>query len=52
LVTDHHELSERITDLLAISDIAFDWKALSRKPRGRPPSVETWKRRGSSAGVS
>jgi len=45
LVTDHHELSERITDLLAISDLAFDWKKLSRKPRGRPPSVETWKRR-------
>lgn len=51
LVTDHHELSERITDLLAISDLAFDWKELARKPRGRPLSVETWKRRGLSAGV-
>ena len=51
LVTDHHELSEKITDLLAISDLAFDWKELSRKPRGRPPSVETWKRRGLFAGV-
>lgn len=41
LVADYHELSERITDLLAISDLAFDWKKLSRRPRGRPPSVET-----------
>jgi hypothetical protein len=52
LVTDHHELSERITDLLAISDLAFDWKELSRKPRGRPPIKErlaAWERRGLSA---
>jgi hypothetical protein len=37
LTTDPHELSERITDLLAISDLAFDWKQLTRKPRGRHP---------------
>lgn len=48
LVTDPHELSERITDLLAISDLAFDWKQLARKPRGRSPtkkSVATWEKR-------
>lgn len=52
LVADPHELSERITDLLAISDLAFDWKELARKPRGRPPtkeSVATWAKRGLSA---
>ena len=50
LVNDAHELSERITDLLAISDLALDWKTLAQKPRGRPPmkeSVTKWKRRSS-----
>lgn len=36
-LTDPHELSERIIDLLAISEVVFDWKAMTRKPRGRPP---------------
>jgi len=36
LVTDPHELSERIIDLLAISELAFDWRELTKKPRGRP----------------
>jgi len=48
LVSDHHELSERIADLLAISDLAFDWKELARKPRGRPStkeSVVSWGKR-------
>jgi len=35
IVSDPHELSEKIADLLAISDLAFDWRALARKPRGR-----------------
>ncbi len=48
LVADPHELSERITDLLAISDLAFDWKELARKPRGRPSKKEStaiWEKR-------
>jgi len=46
IVADPHELSEKITDLLAISDLAFDWKELTRKPRGRPPKREVaWRRR-------
>jgi len=38
--TDPHEMSERIIDLLAISDVSFDWKGLAQKPRGRPPKSE------------
>jgi len=41
LAADPHELSERITDLLAISEFAFDWKALAQKPRGRPSTKES-----------
>lgn len=37
LTSDPHELSEKITDLLAISDLAFDWKSLAQKRRGRLP---------------
>jgi hypothetical protein len=37
LTSDPHELSERIADLLAISDLAFDWKSLAQKRRGRLP---------------
>jgi len=37
LTSDPHELSERIADLLAISDLAFDWKSLAQKRRGRAP---------------
>jgi len=47
IIEDPHEMSEKITDLLAISDLAFDWKKLTLKPRGRPSKREvTWKRRG------
>jgi hypothetical protein len=41
MVADPHELSERITDLLAISDLYFDWKELARKPRGRTSAKES-----------
>jgi len=50
-VTDPHELSERIADLLAMSELYFDWKELARKPRGRPPtkeSVTRWEQRAES----
>lgn len=40
IATDPHELSEKITDLLAISDLAFNWKELAHKPRGRPPKEQ------------
>jgi len=40
LTSDPHELSEKIADLLAISDLAFDWKSLAQKRRGRPPRRE------------
>lgn len=40
MALDPHELSEKITDLLAISDLAFNWKELAQKPRGRPPKRE------------
>jgi hypothetical protein len=41
LTADPHELSERIADLVAISELAFDWKALTQKPRGRPSAKES-----------
>lgn len=34
---DPHELSEKIVDLVAISERLFDWKELIKKPRGRQP---------------
>jgi hypothetical protein len=40
VATDPHELSERIADLLAISDLAFNWRELAQKPRGRPSKRE------------
>jgi hypothetical protein len=40
LTSDPHELSEKIADLLAISDLAFDWKRLAQKRRGRPQRRE------------
>jgi hypothetical protein len=40
LISDPYELSEKIADLLAISDLAFDWKSLAQKRRGRPPRKE------------
>ena len=40
LTSDPHELSEKIADLLAISDLAFDWKSLAQKRRGRQPKSQ------------
>ena len=40
LTSDPHELSEKIADLLAISDLAFDWKSLAQKRRGRLPKSQ------------
>jgi len=34
---DSHELSEKITDLVSISERAFDWKELIKKRKGRRP---------------
>jgi hypothetical protein len=39
LSNDPHEISEKIIDLIAISDIAFDWKQLAHKRRGRLPKT-------------
>jgi len=37
---DPHELSEKITELVSISDRTFDWKELAKKPKGRHPKEE------------
>jgi hypothetical protein len=34
---DPHELSERIIELVSVSERTFDWKELTKKPQGRPP---------------
>lgn len=34
---DPHELSEKMTDLVALSERAFNWEELVKKRRGRPP---------------
>lgn len=34
---DPHELSERIIDLVSVSERKFDWKELVKKPKGRRP---------------
>jgi len=51
-VVDPHEMSEKITDLVAISEKAFDFKKMAQKIRGRPPKKETvaaWEKRGKIA---
>jgi hypothetical protein len=37
---DSHELSEKITELVALSERTFDWKELAKKPTGRHPKEE------------
>jgi len=37
---DPHELSERIIELVSISERTFDWKELAKKPKGRHPKEE------------
>lgn len=37
---DPHELSEKIVELVSISERAFDWKELAKKPKGRRPKEE------------
>jgi hypothetical protein len=37
---DPHELSERIVELVSISERTFDWKELAKKPKGRRPKGE------------
>jgi len=37
---DSHELSEKITELVALSERMFDWKELAKKPKGRHPKEE------------
>lgn len=37
---DPHELSEKIIELVSISERAFDWKELAKKPKGRRPKEE------------
>ena len=37
---DPHELSEKIVELVSISERAFNWKELVKKPKGRHPKEE------------
>jgi hypothetical protein len=37
---DPHELSEKIVELVAISERAFNWKELLKKPKGRHPKEQ------------